>query len=971
MKKFTRLILLAALILTGTAEIFGQSKIFYTRNTGMILSSDFNFSNFDTIASGLSSPDGSCVSLATGKLYWVEGGGKRHFRSINLDGTGLTIIDTFNTPGKQINPRGVTIDNTSGKLYILGGTGFATCNLDGSNMVASENNLIGGRQIAVNPELGKMYFTNQNALVYSANLDGSNRDTILRGGGSSTWGVRVDLLSNKLFFSDNRGIYRCDFDGSNRDTLIKLSGFLFVAFDIDPVNDRIVYCNSMTGRIYSRPISSATPLDSSNLNYNSIFDVSIGVGAYLQSKNINFENIGSTSFTARWTKGNGSSRLVFVKADTLGAPSPINGTTYTANSTFGLGTQIGTTGWFCVYNGADSVVTVNGLSSGTKYRVMVCEYSGVGATIAYNRTPAILNPRNVSTNIVISPTVNIVGSLNSFNACSGFVSTNQSFTVSGSSLTANITINAPGGFEVSTSSSSGFGSSLILSQSGGTVNSTTIFVRLAANATGTPSGNITASSAGATTQNVNVSGTVNSNPSITLGTINPVLISATSFGIPFTINGGSPNQYSITAGTPNSMSGFTAVSNATLGSSPISVVIPASAAGTYNFNLTFRNTNTTCASNSIPFALTVGNPAPSVSISGSFDPITACSGTASGAQQFKVGGTFLTGDVTVTAPTGFEVASTLTGTFGATINLSSVSGTIVDTPMYVRMSSAATGEPSGSITAASTGATTQSVNIAGAVLPIPAKPEISIKPANPICKGAQYLNFGSANAPAVGVSYQWSALNASVYAQGSTKQYALISFPTSGDVEVILRATENGCSAQTDLELTVANDEAHTATVRYFNSNFVCNANLVNQYQWGFDEKPSLKGNVIGGAINQNYFNESPDLITKSYWVISTAGSCYQKSYYNAPSSVATSIIENGSIQVYPNPFVNVVNISSSMDIRGAIVNVLDINGKQIHTQIAPSNTFSIYLQDQSAGVYFIQIQTADGGFLNSKVIKY
>jgi hypothetical protein len=110
---------------------------------------------------------------------------------------------------------------------------------------------------------------------------------------------------------------------------------------------------------------------------------------------------------------------------------------------------------------------------------------------------------------VATPSIVTSGTLSAFTTCAGTESTQQSFTVSGSNLTANIVVTPPTGFEVSTTSGSGFTSSVTLTQSGGTVSSTTIYARLTTAATGTPSGNITCASTGATTQNVAASGTVN------------------------------------------------------------------------------------------------------------------------------------------------------------------------------------------------------------------------------------------------------------------------------------------------------------------------------------------------------------------------------------------------------------------------------------------------------------------------------
>lgn len=89
-------------------------------------------------------------------------------------------------------------------------------------------------------------------------------------------------------------------------------------------------------------------------------------------------------------------------------------------------------------------------------------------------------------------------------------STTQTFTVSGTNLTANISVAAPTNYEISLSSGSGYTSPLTLTQSGGSVGTTTIYVRLKA---GLSAGDyndedITASSTGATDQTVTCSGTV-------------------------------------------------------------------------------------------------------------------------------------------------------------------------------------------------------------------------------------------------------------------------------------------------------------------------------------------------------------------------------------------------------------------------------------------------------------------------------
>ncbi|HXG01380.1 MAG TPA: T9SS type A sorting domain-containing protein [Bacteroidota bacterium] len=108
-----------------------------------------------------------------------------------------------------------------------------------------------------------------------------------------------------------------------------------------------------------------------------------------------------------------------------------------------------------------------------------------------------------------TPTIIVsASSLSSFGMVQvGSTSSEQSYTVSGSNLTNDITMTAPAGFEISTTSGSGFGNLIVLPQSGGTVPGTTIYVRFVPAAAVAYAGSIVHTSTGATTQNVTVSGT--------------------------------------------------------------------------------------------------------------------------------------------------------------------------------------------------------------------------------------------------------------------------------------------------------------------------------------------------------------------------------------------------------------------------------------------------------------------------------
>ncbi len=329
---------------------------------------------------------------------------------------------------------------------------------------------------------------------------------------------------------------------------------------------------------------------------------------------------------------------------------------------------------------------------------------------------------------VLPPAITTTGTLTIFNTCvgTGIPSTAQSFTVAGTNLTANITLTPPVGFEVSTSatfaSSVGTNASpLVLTQSGGSIGTTTVYARLAGSATGTPSGNIACTSTGATTQNVAASGTVNALPTITDDVIVGVLTTATSFNIPYPGTTGSPNQFSLTTGA-RVMSGFSTITNASLTSSPLIIPIPASTPNTYDFNLTVRNSTTGCISVNHPLSLIVITP--SITITGSLTAFSTCTGTASSAQNFFVQSFGLTANVSITPPVGFEISTSATfassvGTNSTPLVITQIGGDVGLVKVYVRITSSASGTPSGNIACTSTGAVTQNVAASGTVNALP------------------------------------------------------------------------------------------------------------------------------------------------------------------------------------------------------------------------------------------------------------
>jgi hypothetical protein len=136
----------------------------------------------------------------------------------------------------------------------------------------------------------------------------------------------------------------------------------------------------------------------------------------------------------------------------------------------------------------------------------------IGATYTPLGT-VIIEPGGTLKNLGQAQQPAIVVSTNSLNlgtTTAGTAGAAQSFTVSGSNLTADVILTAPSGVELSDNGGTNYSSTLDLVESGGTVGTTTVLARNTAGApVGPVSGKIAADSTGATEQDIAVTGNVN------------------------------------------------------------------------------------------------------------------------------------------------------------------------------------------------------------------------------------------------------------------------------------------------------------------------------------------------------------------------------------------------------------------------------------------------------------------------------
>jgi gliding motility-associated-like protein len=208
---------------------------------------------------------------------------------------------------------------------------------------------------------------------------------------------------------------------------------------------------------------------------------------------------------------------------------------------------------YAVNNSANSVSVISTVTNSVIATVPVGPYPNSFGNFIGGET----NCNPVTLTITVNPTPTSIPAITNgtatgtISACEGTASASpdiEQFTVSGGSLTGDIIVSAPNNFEVSLSPGTGYGQSVTLVQTGGTVNNTTVYVQSSASAlSGNISGNVTLIS-GVINRKVPVTGTVNA--SLTVNPVpnqGPFLNGSTTAAINFT---GAGNTFNWVNDTP-------------------------------------------------------------------------------------------------------------------------------------------------------------------------------------------------------------------------------------------------------------------------------------------------------------------------------------------------------------------------------------------------------------------------------------
>jgi Fe-S cluster biogenesis protein NfuA len=323
-----------------------------------------------------------------------------------------------------------------------------------------------------------------------------------------------------------------------------------------------------------------------------------------------------------------------------------------------------------------------------------------------------------------TPTITLTGSFTPFSTSIGTPSASQPVAVSGSNLTSTIEVASLTGYEYSTNDAAPWTTTLSLASS----YNGNVYVRLTGASVGSPSGTISFTSTGATQVDKAVTGVVNP--------LTPV-INVTGTFIAFSTIVGTPSASQSVAvtgsnltstieisavaefeySTTNAAPWTTTLSLASSFNGIVHVRLTGTSIGSPSGTISFTSTGATQVDKAVSGSVTA--PPLMINVTGTFSAFSTIVGTPSISKYVTVSGSNLTSNIDVSAVTGYEYSTDNLAPWTSTLSLaSSFNGNV-----YVRLTGASLGSPSGTISFTSTGATQVDKAVSGTVsAPAPSLP---------------------------------------------------------------------------------------------------------------------------------------------------------------------------------------------------------------------------------------------------------
>ena len=316
-----------------------------------------------------------------------------------------------------------------------------------------------------------------------------------------------------------------------------------------------------------------------------------------------------------------------------------------------------------------------------------------------------------------SPTLSATALTAFGNVCINTTAGPNSFTITGSNLTAaNVTVAALPGFTYSTTAGGTYTSTLSLTQPGGAY-SQQIFVQFTPTLVQSYNGNIAVGGGGATTVNAAATGAgVNSVPTVTTGAASAITTTSATLAGTIPVNGCSAVtaygvEYSTTAGFPNGTG--TAVPSINLSGINFSSNAAGLTPGTvYYYHAYATNAGGTGYGNEQTFTTLSLTPTLNATALAAFGNV--CINTTAGPNSFTINGSALNNtNISVGPLTAFTFSTTSGGTYTASLSLTQPGGTYSQ-QIFVRFTPTLVQSYNGNIPVSGGGAAAINVAASGA-----------------------------------------------------------------------------------------------------------------------------------------------------------------------------------------------------------------------------------------------------------------
>jgi hypothetical protein len=364
----------------------------------------------------------SNITSTSATISWTNGNGTNRAVFIeNPSGTAAAPYDNISySASSDWNNKGDNI-GTSNYYCVYNGTGnsVTVTNLppegDFAVRISEYNGLEGSEQylttiVSDNP---KTFSTSATSLpppttqasdIVISNITSNSATISWTNGNGSKRVVFVESPSGIAAAPYNNTTYSASSDWNNKGTKIGSSNYYCVyngsgnsvtLTNLPPDNNFTVriseYNGSDASEAYLTQIVSGNPTTFMTLESSTLAPT-------VQASNIVVNNITSTAAAISWTNGNGSNRVVFVENPSGTAAAPYHNNTYSASSDWSnKGTKIGSSNYYCVYNGNGNSVNVTNLPPSSNFAIRISEYNGSAGNELYLTTLSTGNPENFST----------------------------------------------------------------------------------------------------------------------------------------------------------------------------------------------------------------------------------------------------------------------------------------------------------------------------------------------------------------------------------------------------------------------------------------------------------------------------------------------------------------------------------------------------------------------------------------------